>query len=248
VQNISTASLFTTDYNSHYHALQLNAEKRFGRGLSLLANYTWSKMIDDYPPGGTGTNPFNRNFDHGRSLDDIPHIFHFTAVWAIPAPNFRGPASRLVKGWELTSITTWQSGFPFSVFSGMDNSFSGVGNDRADFTGASLSQVRLGGLSHAQEIQKFFDTSRFAPNVVGTFGNSGKNILRGPRFFSTDLGLIKETNITEQVKVQFRAEFFNVFNNVNFGNPGTTFGTPGFGRITSASDPRILQLCVKLIF
>ncbi len=106
----------------------------------------------------------------------------------------------------------------------------------------------LSGLSHAQEIQKFFNTSLLGPNVTGTFGNSGKNILRGPRFFDTDLGLIKDTSITERVKVQFRAEFFNVFNNVNFGNPGTTFGTPGFGKITSAGDPRILQLCLKVIF
>ena len=248
VQGISTASLFTTDYNSHYHALQLNAEKRFNVGVSLLANYTWSKTIDDYAAGGTSTNPFNRNFDHGLSLDDVPHIFHFTAVWALPGPKSHGPVSRLLKGWELTSITTWQSGFPFSVFSGLDNSFSGVGSDRADFTGTSLSQARLSGLSHAQEIQKFFATSLFAPNAIGSFGNSGKNILRGPRLFDTDLGLIKDTNITERTKVQFRAEFFNVFNNVNFGNPGSTFGNPGFGKITSASDPRILQLSLKLVF
>jgi hypothetical protein len=81
---------------------------------------------------------------------------------------------------------------------------------------------------------------------VGTFGNSGRNILRGPRYFNTDLGLIKNTSIAEQVRLQFRAEFFNLFNNVNFNNPGATVGTPGFGRITGARDPRILQLMLKL--
>jgi hypothetical protein len=248
VQGLSNVGLYTTDYNSHYHGLQLNVEKRFSSGLSLLGNYTWSKMIDDFAPGGTGTNPFNRNFDHGLSKDDIPQIFHLSAVWVIPTPKLQGFASRALRGWELTSITTWQSGFTFPVFSGVDNSFSGVGADRADFIGTSVSQARLSGQSHAQEIQRFFNTSLFVPNAIGTFGNSGKNILRGPRQFDTDLGLIKDTTITERTNVQFRAEFFNVFNDVNFPNPGNTIGTPNFGKITSANDPRILQLTLKFMF
>jgi hypothetical protein len=145
-------------------------------------------------------------------------------------------------------LTTWQNGFPFGVASGLDNAFTGTGGQRADFIGTDLGQLKLSGQSHAQQIQRFFNTSLFVPNAIGTFGNSGRNILRGPRFFSTDLGLIKDTNITERVKVQFRAEFFNVFNNVNFSDPGATVGTPGFGRITSAMDPRILQLTLELMF
>src|SRR5262249_35828880 len=140
------------------------------------------------------------------------------------------------------------TGLPFSIATGADNSFSSAGFDRADFTGTELSQAKLSGLSHTQMVDRFFDTSLFVSNRVGTFGNSGRNILRGPRYFNTDLGVIKSTNITEQVKLQFRAEFFNVFNNVNFNNPGGTVGTPGFGKITGARDPRTLQLMLKLIF
>jgi hypothetical protein len=137
---------------------------------------------------------------------------------------------------------------PFSIVTGADNSFSSAGIDRADFVGTDLSQARLDGLSHGQMVDRFFNTSLFVANPVGTFGNSGRNILRGPRYFNTDLGVIKNTNIAEQVRLQFRAEFFNVFNNVNFNNPGGTVGTPGFGRITGARDPRILQLMLKLAF
>jgi len=244
VTALSTVTGFKTDFNSHYHSLQLNAEKRFSSGLSVLANYAWSKTIDN----NAATNPYNRNFDHGLSNDHIPHIFHLTTIWAVPTPRLKGFAGRAVNGWELTSLTTWQSGFPFGVFSGLDNALTGTGGQRADFIGTDLGQVKLGGQSHAQLIQRFFNTSFFTTNAIGSFGNSGRNILREPRFYSTDLGLIKDTHITERVKVQFRAEFFNVFNNVNLSGPGATVGTPGFGRITSAMDPRILQLTLKFVF
>ena len=178
--------------------------------------------------------------------DDIPHVFHVSPVWLIPTPQLRGFAGKALKGWELASIATWRSGTPFSVSSGVDNSLSGVGADRADFIGTDLGQARLSGQSHAQEIQQFFKTSLFVRNAIGTYGNSGKDILLGPRSFNTDLSLIKDTNITERAKLQFRAEFFNLFNNVNFSNPGGTLGNPNLGRITSAGDPRILSACAKV--
>ena len=97
-------------------------------------------------------------------------------------------------------------------------------------------------------VARFFDTSRFTPNAVGTFGNSGRGNLRGPRFFNTDLGVVKNTKISERVSLQFRAEFFNVFNNVNFRPPSTNAASAQFGRITAAADPRILQFALKLVF
>ena len=123
-----------------------------------------------------------------------------------------------------------------------------MGRDRADFIGTSIGQAVRSGLSHAAEIQKFFNTSLFVPNAIGTFGNSGKDILRGPRSFDTDMALIKNTKLVERLTLQLRGEFFNVFNNVNFGAPGATVGTPAFGEITSAGNPRILQFSAKLLF
>ena len=95
---------------------------------------------------------------------------------------------------------------------------------------------------------RYFDTSRFVQNAAGTFGNSGKSILRGPGYFNTDFGLLKAANLTERMGLQFRAEFFNIFNNVNFNAPNTNRSSQQFGQITSALDPRILQFGLKLLF
>src|SRR3989442_1579157 len=150
---------------------------------------------------------------------------------------------------ETNGILIWRSGFPFSILSGRDNSFSAVGHDRADFIGTDLNAAQLSSdRPHNQLIAQWFDTSLFAANAVGTFGNTGKNILLGPRSFNTDLGFLKATQVTERTSIQFRAEFFNIFNNVNFRNPGNTLGGGDFGRLTSAFDPRILQFGLKVLF
>lgn len=247
--NFGSVGLFSSDNNSHYNSLRLNLEKRFSRGFTILANYTWSRMLDDLSPNGANgrTDPFNRHFDYGVSSDDVPHVFNFSGVWDIPSAPLHGLANRLVNGWQLTAITNWRSGFPFSVFSNQDNSLSGIGSDRADYIGGAAG---LGsGRSHGQLAQEYFNVAAFVPNAIGTFGNSGKNILRGPRFFETDMGLLKNFGITERVKTQFRAEFFNTFNNVNFGQPLNYLGSNGTGQITStAGGPRVIQLALKLVF
>lgn len=244
--DFSSIGIYGSGLNSNYNALQITAQKRFSRGLQVLANYTWSKALDDYGY----TDPFNQHFDYGISSDNVPQLFNLSGVWELP--HLSGASNALghvANGWELTGIWTWRSGFPFSIRSGKDNSFSGVGADRADFTGTSLSQAKLDpNRSHAQLIQEYFNTALFAPNAVGTFGNTAKNILTGPGYFNVDLGLLKTTAITENVSAQFRAEFFNAFNNVNFGEPGSTYGSSSFGVISSASDPRILQFALKLSF
>jgi hypothetical protein len=102
--------------------------------------------------------------------------------------------------------------------------------------------------SHGALIQQYFNVSAFAPNAIGTFGDSGKNILRGPRFFDTDLGLLKNFALLERMSLQFRAEFFNAFNNVNFGQPQNYLGSSQTGQITSAGSPRVLQFALKLGF
>jgi len=228
--------------NSNYNALQLNAEKKFARGLSVLANYTWSKALDDL----NWSNPFYRRFDYGVSGTDLPHNFKFSNVWEVPKLGVKGAAGKLVNGWMLNSLLAWQSGFAMTISSGRDNSFTGVGRDRADFLGG---RADLGsGRPHSQMVASFFDTSRFTANAIGTFGNSGRNNLRGPRFFNTDLSAVKNTHVSERVSVQFRAEFFNVFNNVNFRGPSTNTASAQFGRITAANDPRILQFALKTVF
>ena len=106
----------------------------------------------------------------------------------------------------------------------------------------------LPGGSHGQMVAEYFNVAAFAPNALGTFGSSGKNILRGPRLFNTDLSLLKDFKITERTSVQFRSEFFNVFNNVHFNQPQNILISSSRGKITSAGDTRILQFALKLMF
>jgi len=236
--------------NSNYHSLQFTVEKRLSYGLSLLANYAWSKEMNDFAPVGaynSSTNPFNRHFDYGPSDDSVANIFKLSGVYQLRHFGMNGVADKLVNGWEVSSILLWQGGFPFSIFSGYDNSLSGVGEDRADFIGTGSAQLSSG-RSHAQQIQEWFNTSAFAPNAIGTFGNTGKNILRGPGQFSTNMALVKDTKITERAGIQFRAEAFNVFNNVNFYTPDHTQADTAFGQINGARSPRILQVALKLSF
>ncbi len=243
-QNFARVRRTDSGSNSNYHAFQTNLEKRFGKGYSVLANYTWSKTIDDVD----SSNPFNRRAGRALATEDIEHNFKFSNIFAVPRVNVTGAASKILNGWELNSIVVWQSGFPFTVSSGRDNSFSGVGSDRADFLGgdATLSSSRPRG----ERILKWFDTSKFKTNAVGTFGNAGRNILRGPNFFNADFGIVKNTAITERVNLQFRSEFFNLFNSVNFKFPNGNASSSQFGRITEvvADSQRIIQFGLKLSF
>jgi hypothetical protein len=178
----------------------------------------------------------------------VEHNFKFSNIWDVPRLNLNSSAAkRLLHGWQLNAIIVWQSGFPFPVNSGRDNSFSGVNGDLADFLGGDAT---LSGRSRNDQLFQWFNTALFTANALGTFGNSGRNIIRGPKFFNTDLGLLKDTPITERFRLQFRAEFFNIFNNPNFRLPNSNASSAQFGRITAVVDDnqRILQLGLKLSF
>jgi hypothetical protein len=227
---------------STYNSTQITAERRFSHSYTILMNYTYSGSFDDLG----WTNPSNREFDYGRSSADILQNLKFSCIWNIPSPGVKGALRYVTTGWTVNGIAAWQSGFPFSVTSGRDGSFTGVGRDRADFLGG---QAMLDyGRSHGSMAAMWFDTSKFVTNANGTFGNFGRNILRGPRFFNTDLAVAKNTKVTEGITVQLRGEFFNAFNNVNFTPPNANRSSAQFGRITSALDPRILQLALRLQF
>jgi hypothetical protein len=248
--NFGNQGEYTSTRNSRYNSLQMNLEKRYSHGLSIVANYTWERTLDDFPPRGDyeATDAWDIRYDWGLSSDNVSNVFHLSEVWQVPHSNFHGFAGTLSNGWEITSIATWLGGFPYTMYSGLDNSFSGIGEDHADFTGSNYSQAVLGGQSHGQMVNQYFKTSLFTTNAIGTFGDAGKNILTGPRSFNTDFAVIKDTAINERAKVQFRAEFFNTFNNVNFNGPSSTVTSGNFGAITGAGSPRILQFALKLLF
>jgi hypothetical protein len=141
-----------------------------------------------------------------------------------------------------------------SIYSGLDNSFSAQGQDRADLIKGGNPQLSSG-RSHGAQVAEFFDTTFFGPNAIGTYGSSGKNNLRGPRMSNVDASLLKRFTITERFALQFRAEFFNLFNNVNFAPPQTGLlaidniqSDESFGQILAAGAPRTIQFALKLIY
>jgi hypothetical protein len=152
----------------------------------------------------------------------------------------------LVNGWQVNGIIHINSGSPFGIGSGVDNSRSGVNADMADRVGPLIT---FRGASKQQQIAKYFETSSFVPNAIGTFGNSGRNIMIGPGYSNMDFGFLKSLPTPELFHLNFRAEAFNVFNHASLAGPVTTLSSVNFGQITSQQgDPRVIQVALRLEF
>jgi hypothetical protein len=249
----------TQDRRSNYHSMQLSLTKRFSRGFTVNTNYTWSKSIDTYndeTSDGTVTPwywPGGDSFHKGPSNFDHRHRYVLSWVWDLPkAPGNNGFTRYLINGWQWTGIGQYQTGSPFTIRSGRDNSGTGLGRDRAILTGVSTEPT--GG-----DKRNWFNPAAFAVNPVGTFGTIGKNTMYGPSLTSWDMGMFKTFQFGERFSTQFRAEFFNIFNQTNFDNPVNSsngnfaaIGAGGFGNLTRTSavggDPRILQFALKFAF
>jgi hypothetical protein len=237
----------SSDARSSYHALQLSLNKRFSRGFSILSNYTWSKLLDNASGDGDGPpNPFDLDANWGLSDFDLEHRFVTSFIWQLPDPAGRtGWIRHVLGGWQTNAIVTLEGGSPFSIVSGRDNSQSGVNRDRADLVGnPGLDTARPRG----ELVARYFNTDAFRVNAPGTFGNSGRNILRGPGFAGVDFGLVKNARLMRGHVVQFRTEVFNLLNRVNLANPVNSASAPNFGQIISAGSPRVIQLAVKYSF
>lgn len=239
--------------NSSYNALQLGLERRVSKGFSIEASYTWSASIDDVSedtvPGQSGSipNPLSRLANRGRSEFDNPHRFVASYVWALPTLESMHPFARaILGGWESSGIVTLRNGFPYSVRSGTDRSLSGIGADRADIIGDP--NIR-GDRDKKDWLAHYFDPKAFRVAELGTFGNSPRALMRGPGSVNFDLSLVRNFNIMERAKLQFRSEFFNAFNHANFSSPFASANNASrLGRIESAADPRIIQFALKLQF
>ncbi len=234
---------------SAYHAMQLTAEKRFSQGFTVLANYTFAKTIDNNQGSGNKgnatsvTDPRNQRFDRGPADFDLRHVFNFSGVWELPVKFQSRPAQLLMGGWSMTSIVAWRSGFPFTVASGQDNARTGQGGQRADMIG---DPYIAGNRDHGALAAQYLNKAAFKVNELGTYGTLGRNTFRGPGSFNADFGLHKDFPMGERLRWQFRFEAFNLLNNVNLSNPSGTVTSSNFMRITSASDPRILQFALRL--
>lgn len=242
--------------NSNYHALQARIQRRMSRGLSAFASYTWSKSIDDASNFFSSTgdpnfpqNSYNVAAERGRSNFDVAHRLSVSYSYALPFRRSGSDlAAKLVNGWETFGILTLQSGRPFTValLSEIDN--SGTGRSILGFGNNDRPNLIANPEISNPTPDEWFNTDAFAFPALGTFGNAGRNILEGPGFQNFNVALVKNTALTESVNLQFRAEAFNFLNHPNFNLPDNFLGSPTFGRITSARDPRHLQFGLKLLF
>jgi hypothetical protein len=251
-QPIGALEIGKTDLNSSYNALQVTFKKNFGHGVTILGNYTYSRSIDYSSYGSIESNqiltPFNYRGSRGPSDFDIPHRLVLSGVWELPHLTHANPVLRAVAGgWQNNFIVIDESGTPITVVTGVDNLLEGTNlTNFPQLTGASVALP--GSRSKADEISRWFNTAAFAPNPIGLQGTGGRNQLRGPAYWNADYSLFKNFSPREGLKLQLRGEFFNIFNHANLGSPQTTLISPTFGRITSASSPRIVQVAAKLVF
>jgi len=254
----STISNLTQDTNSSYNSLQATVTKRMSHGFTLLANYTWSKSIDNQPSGAavnsalvSGVYPWyfpnSKMMDRGPSEWDRTHVFVTSYVWKIAGPKSDSKAvNAVLDGWQLTGIISAQSGRPFTVRAGTDRSKTALGADRGVLLGAPYGS---GACRNEAPCRDYLNISSFGLPEVGTFGNIGKNSLRGPNLFNLDFGLFKNFQITERVELQLRSEFFNFTNHVNFDTPSSSVTSGSFGRILgTATGSRIGQFGLKIQF
>lgn len=233
--------------NSSYNSLQLTLDKRLGKNFGIMANYTWSKSIDYGSGGGTRWPDYSNPFDHSadRGLSDFNRTHRFAGAWLYNLPRLNSPSpvvGILLNGWAVNGTFIFQSGPSFSVFSGIDNSLSDAGTNRADLVG---DPTRSAGVD---PIREWFNTEAFAQNAGGTFGNSGRNIISGPGYATVDTAVTKAFTVWRESQIQFRFEAFNALNHPNFALPSSTLTSGTYGRITSAYDPRILQFGLKWRF
>jgi hypothetical protein len=248
------SSIFTQDTiaNSNYNSLQINVQKNLARGLLFNVAYTFSKSIDDASSFEQILNPFDYNLSRSLSQFDARHRLTFYYQYDLPLKKLfgKGP-DKLLNGWQVNGITTFQSGFPIRLEDLSDASLTG---GTADFETAdtpdNIAPVKK--FDPRNHSLYYFDPSSFASvpaSEYGRFGTAGRQFFSGPGLNNWDISFIKTTNITETKKFELRWEIFNFFNHTQFLNPDG-FITDGdrFGKVFRSRDPRMMQVAAKFVF
>src|SRR2546423_1214742 len=250
---VSTINLLANSAQSWYDAGYINARRRYAHGLSLLANYTYSKSLSNAPdfrsPMLESSIPQNDNnlaAEKGLACD-VRHRFATSVVYDVPYLLQTGFVHQVTRNWQLSTVYQVQSGFPLtiSVFGDTANAGTVLGENpiRANRTGQPL----FGPGTHTAEA--WFNPAAFSTPAAFTFGNIGRNTVYGPGLQTLDLALARAFDFTEHIKFQFRAEFFNALNHTNLGTPDRFVNTPQFGTISEAATPgREIQFSARLSF
>jgi Carboxypeptidase regulatory-like domain len=264
----SYASVNTTDDGAvaHYNGLLLSLEHRFANNFTFLANYTNSYCVSDADfgaalAGASNSRPFNRHADWGPCVFDTRHNFNTSLVATSAVKGANRWVNRLLSDWQIAPLVHASSGQPLNITVGKDNSLTGLGNDRPNQVLTNVSATNPVCSNGTTACVQWLNAAAFAPNALGTFGNLGRNAVRGPGTVNFDAALSRSFKMTERYTLQARVDAFNVFNLVNFVGAISPAGTvtayttlstnqssSTFGRVQAAFDPRILQFSVKLYF
>ena len=251
--NFGSNALQSNIGHANYNSLQLSARHTAGR-LEFDASYTYGKSMDQSSNIGEEVNPFNPALSYGLSAFDVKHNFVVSYDYQLPFDQLFHP-NRLTKGWSLSGITRFASGFPVTMINNGDNSLigtnpNGVNNssiDEPDYDGGALhlnKNPRANG-------NNYFETTAFSMNALGSPGTSKRRFFYGPGADNYDMAVAKKLQFTESKNLLFRVEAFNVFNHAQFNGPQAVDGDIGsstFGNAISAAAPRILQGALKFSF
>lgn len=242
-----------TTGNSSYQSLQVTLDKRMGP-VRFLGAYTWSKALDESSGFTEMINPYNPELSRGLSSFDMAHNFVVSYTYDLPfarvLSTHKGSAYKLVHGWQLAGDTRFTTGFPITMQETDDRSLCGCdgqGVHSMDLPNYNGQPITISSPRSSADHQ-YFDTSVFSQMTLGVPGDADRRFFHGPGINHWDLGLHKYTQITEGTSLEFRAEFFNVFNHAQFLNPVGNFIAQNFGDVAAARDPRIGQLALKFLF
>ena len=258
-----------TSANSNYNSLQVTVSKRFSDGLYFQNAYTWSHCIDNSSGLRSNTRFNNPRDDRGNCDQDIRHRNVLSYIYELPFyKDQNGFVGKILGGWQMSGVTVLQTGTPFNITEPTDRSLTGAGSDRPDFKGGEVvffdprnTDTTLGGPnrmfsgvgggSATAATNPFFRRVGSGTSLAlgaGRFGTFGRNVFHGPGDIIFDFTMMKRTRIGENKVIEFRSEFFNIFNHANFGNPNGNIGNVNFGRITTTRDPRLIQFALKFHF
>ena len=264
------SSIFAQDTiaNSAYNSLQASLDKRFGHGLQFTAAYTFSKSFDEASSFEGILNPIDPRISRSLSAFDARHRIVVSYYWELPLKKYTGLTGKLLNGWALSGITTFQTGFPIRIQSLADNEL--MYSFDFELPGEPRQLAPLHTMKPQNNGNYFFDPNSFTenatddssppcsegaqfgcfdPTLLGTLGNAKRTICCGPHISNTDFAILKTIPLSESRRIDFRAEFFNIFNHTQFFTPdGNTSDGSQFGQVTQVRDPRLVQFALKFFF
>jgi hypothetical protein len=234
--------------NSNYNSGQISVERK-ASDLTFLAAYTYSKAIDDASGFGDWVNFSNYRLSRSLSSYDLTHNFVVSYNWAVPFDRaFSHASRRLTQGWQIGGISRFSTGFPVSISQGSGD-YSLIGESSTDTPNLIAPiQTQNPRNSGPNGPNTYFLPDSFTSEQLGQFGTASRRFFHGPGILNSDLAIAKDTHLTEAISLQLRAEWFNIFNHAQFNNPVGNYSASNFGEVTSARDPRIGQLSIKVLW